>query len=130
MTKSILNPFAAVAVTLRSARLGSSAGVALLATALLSSGAQAQTRVLFGTAGSLGDASLAVHVAIERGFIRKLGLRQRSSTSRAERRPFKLLWEMAFITASAHRNTWCACVIAASMRLWPSHSTQNIPTRF
>ena len=50
---------------------------ALLATALLSSGAQAQTRVLFGTAGSWGCVPRRPRRDRTR-ILRKLGLRQRS----------------------------------------------------
>ncbi|MBM6596635.1 ABC transporter substrate-binding protein [Microvirga pudoricolor] len=49
-------------------------GAVLMATVLLSSSVQAQTRVLFGTAGNLGDASLAIHVAIERGYYKESGI--------------------------------------------------------
>lgn len=41
---------------------------------LIVSPAEAQTRVVFGTAGNLGDASLAIHVAIERGFYKDAGI--------------------------------------------------------
>jgi NitT/TauT family transport system substrate-binding protein len=47
---------------------------ALLPAFLLSDAAWAQTRVVFGTSGSLGDASLAVAVAIDRGFYRDAGI--------------------------------------------------------
>ena len=40
----------------------------------LSSTASAQQRVVIGTPGSLGDASLAVYVAIDRGFYKEAGI--------------------------------------------------------
>jgi len=47
---------------------------ALLLAAVSSSAASAQTRVRFGPSGTLSDNSLAIHVAIEKGYYKAAGL--------------------------------------------------------
>lgn len=47
---------------------------ALLAISAMATAAQAQTRVVIGTPGSINDASLAVQVAIDKGYYRDAGV--------------------------------------------------------
>lgn len=49
-------------------------GVVVALTAALSGQAHAQSRVIFGTAGSLGDSSIAIATAIDKGYFKEAGI--------------------------------------------------------